>query len=381
MNAFKKMLGVLLSLALCLSLSIPAMAASDTTVSFKANPPDENEIFTVAFSIKNSKLNALQFAVRFDPAVITPVDKTGAVTDRFFAFAEKNQAYLSTVGCTVNPETGFVGFTGYISPGETAAAIQNGEAVFGNSATTLFTFRFKKLTDGNPQFKIATKEQGEPYEHAFPEGMGIMSRNGASEGTVSFDFTALNGTTNQESLPSSGGGATSQLTAKQLLEKSIILKLGSPALVKDSGAMAFYPGEKSVVPFTNKDGRTMVPLRFLGETLGAEVVWKNDTQSVVLTKDSTEIIMTIGTEAYTINGKPHTMNTAPILMPSGDGNHRTMVPVRFVAEALGQTVAWEPARELIVIAPGSYTWNETGTLEQNVLNEASRLLLLYGGFV
>lgn len=61
--------------------------------------------------------------------------------------------------------------------------------------------------------------------------------------------------------------------------------------------------------------------------------------------NKTIIVMTIGDTNYTVNGKTETMNQAPILEPTG----RTMVPVRFVAEALGATVSWNEALKQVTI--------------------------------
>ena len=86
-------------------------------------------------------------------------------------------------------------------------------------------------------------------------------------------------------------------------------------------------------PYVDSAWRTMVPFRVLGETFGATVNWDEDAQTVTYTLGDTEIVMTIGSDTYTVNGDEKTMDTAPVIQ-----NSRTMVPVRFVAEALGYTV-------------------------------------------
>lgn len=82
------------------------------------------------------------------------------------------------------------------------------------------------------------------------------------------------------------------------------------------------------------DGRTMVPIRALTETFGAEVNYDNDARTVTIVDGDTTIVMTIGETTYTVNGEEQTMDVAPVI-GSGD---RTYVPVRFVAEALGYKV-------------------------------------------
>ena len=80
------------------------------------------------------------------------------------------------------------------------------------------------------------------------------------------------------------------------------------------------------------DSRTMVPIRALTETFGAEVDFKDNVVTIV--DGDTTVVMTIGETTYTINGEEATMDVAPVI-GSGD---RTYVPIRFVAEALGYKV-------------------------------------------
>ena len=80
------------------------------------------------------------------------------------------------------------------------------------------------------------------------------------------------------------------------------------------------------------DGRTMVPIRALTETFGAEVDFKDNVVTIV--DGDTTVVMTIDETTYTVNGEEATMDVAPVI-GSGD---RTYVPIRFVAEALGYKV-------------------------------------------
>ncbi len=57
------------------------------------------------------------------------------------------------------------------------------------------------------------------------------------------------------------------------------------------------------VPPTLVEGRTFVPLRKIFEILGANVEWDGDTKTVTGTKDGTTIIMTVGQTTFTVNGK------------------------------------------------------------------------------
>jgi len=93
-----------------------------------------------------------------------------------------------------------------------------------------------------------------------------------------------------------------------------------------------------------KNSRTLVPLRFIGEALGAKIDWDNKTRSVSYTTSDKVVILTVGKTSATINGKNYTLDCAPVIV-----NDRTLVPVRFISEALGASVLWDNATRSIDI--------------------------------
>ena len=92
------------------------------------------------------------------------------------------------------------------------------------------------------------------------------------------------------------------------------------------------------------DGRTMVPLRFVGETLGADVSWDGENRQVTYTTAARKIILTVGQTGVLVEDTPAEMDTAPMII--GD---RTMVPVRFVARWLGAVVRWDDEAKRVEI--------------------------------
>ena len=108
---------------------------------------------------------------------------------------------------------------------------------------------------------------------------------------------------------------------------------GAPE-VRVNGYIVQFP---DAGPFIDENNRTMIPVRFVAENLGAKVSWDQDTQTATIEKGYTTVKITIGdAELFVINeGIPEkvTMDTAAVLRDS-----RTYVPIRFVAEALGAYV-------------------------------------------
>ena len=93
-----------------------------------------------------------------------------------------------------------------------------------------------------------------------------------------------------------------------------------------------------------KNDSTMVGFRSILEALGATVKWDEDTQTVTAEKDDTSIILTIGSTSAYVNGEEKPLLAAPELTAD-----TTMIPVRFVSEALGMKVGWDDSCQLVTI--------------------------------
>ena len=95
---------------------------------------------------------------------------------------------------------------------------------------------------------------------------------------------------------------------------------------------------------TIENGRTLVPLRAIFEAMGANVDWNQSTQRATATKGGTTVNLRIGSLTPTINGQ-----VKPLDVPAKIVNGRTLAPLRFVGEAFGSTVGWNPVTQKITI--------------------------------
>lgn len=84
-----------------------------------------------------------------------------------------------------------------------------------------------------------------------------------------------------------------------------------------------------------ENGRTMVPMRKIFESLNSKVDWEGETQTITATKDDTEIVLQINNPTLYKNGVAELMDVSPVIR---DGS--TFVPARAVAQALGTKVDW-----------------------------------------
>lgn len=89
-------------------------------------------------------------------------------------------------------------------------------------------------------------------------------------------------------------------------------------------------------PFIDENARTLVPIRFIAEQMGAEVGWDGSINLVTIVKGTAEIKLTIGEKRAQVNGAWKTFDTSATLK-----NGRTMVPLRFISETLGAEVEWD----------------------------------------
>lgn len=84
------------------------------------------------------------------------------------------------------------------------------------------------------------------------------------------------------------------------------------------------------------NGRTLVPMRKIFESLGATVDWNGDTKTVTSVREDKTIILIIDSYTMYVNGEEVTLDVAPCLI-----NGRTMVPARAVSESFDLKVDWD----------------------------------------
>lgn len=97
-------------------------------------------------------------------------------------------------------------------------------------------------------------------------------------------------------------------------------------------------------PAFSKNGRTLVPFRFLAESLGAEVSWDSQTSTAGLTLKDKKVKVTLGSKNATINGQAATLD-----VPAESIGGRTFIPLRFVSEALGAVVDYDAKSQAITV--------------------------------
>lgn len=360
----------MLVVVVAISTPIEVLAAENKTaaVVFNASECDADGNFLLSMTIYNAKFNTFQFVIRYDQTTVTPVDKTGAPTGSFSAFSKKKTGtdWLSTVGTSIDTQKGLIDFTGYVTPGDGLSTdgleqIQ-GYANVGDTGISVFDFHFRKTGSTDTVIEIASQSTSKVYSGFLPEGAALIDAGEKLPLDVKFDLPKSVGTggTYRPSAPK----ADSAMTKEERLKGTIALQIGNYGAAAEGTLFQIDPDNPDVHPYIDGNGRTMVPVRFVAEQLGASVNWNSTVQQVTIKSGDRTILMTIGSRNYTVNGVANSMDTAPVIKA---GWNRTMVPIRFVSEALGRAVEWDPQNRLVIITEKSTPWQSDRDAEKQAV--------------
>lgn len=117
-------------------------------------------------------------------------------------------------------------------------------------------------------------------------------------------------------------------------------------MTKETGTIIFDLNEKSatlngeevdnISPYLDaKTGTTMVPFRFIGEAMGAEISFDDKTKTGIFAKDGKRIELVNGSAKAKVDGKE-----VSLPLPATIKNGSFYVPLRFVSEQMGAEVIW-----------------------------------------
>ena len=126
-------------------------------------------------------------------------------------------------------------------------------------------------------------------------------------------------------------------------ENEIVLIIG------EKDALIFGETRTNDVAPVIRNERTMLPSRFIAESLGASVEWNEEKQLVTIKgknekDEDITILITIGAAYSSVNGESIKLDS-----PAFIENDRTYTPVRFIAEQLGASVDWNESKQKVTI--------------------------------
>ncbi len=132
---------------------------------------------------------------------------------------------------------------------------------------------------------------------------------------------------------------------------ALIIIFSNSFSMKSDAARAiklFVNGEditKLTSPIIEED-RTLVPIRFISEEIGATVTWDNANRTVRVEKDGKSFLLKIDSRLVEFNngGSYELTDVAPKII-----NDRTFVPLRLVSNALNININWDEENRYVLV--------------------------------
>ncbi|ARR10745.1 copper amine oxidase N-terminal domain-containing protein [Paenibacillus bovis] len=147
-------------------------------------------------------------------------------------------------------------------------------------------------------------------------------------------------------------GTLAVVTAVSMISGALLLSAPNSVFaataikVTVDSATVNFPDQKPVLD----NNRVLIPTRFVAQQLGGKVGYNSKSKTVTIQQGAKTITLKINSAKVMAGGK-----TVMLDVPAKVVRGRTMVPLRFVSEAMGATVDWNQARSLVSITTGTGT--------------------------
>lgn len=137
-------------------------------------------------------------------------------------------------------------------------------------------------------------------------------------------------------------GLDTDAKARNISTNSIILYLGSSKAFVNDMKVSIDKDNPDIQPVV-KNSTTLVPIRFISESLGAKVDWDGKTSTVTITFNNKIIKLVLNSKKMLVNGYENELT-----VPAEASEGRIFIPLRAVSQAFGKKVFYD--RKLIVIS-------------------------------
>jgi len=137
-----------------------------------------------------------------------------------------------------------------------------------------------------------------------------------------------------------------------LIHTTLTLRIGSKELVVEKADEKTVVALDAAPEIPPEASRTFLPIRPVVEALGGQIHWFAEDRRVEIQSGDRKIVLWIDRATALVDGIEVSIDAVesavrPYVAPPG----RTMLPLRFVAEALGAEVRWDDATRVITIIP------------------------------
>ena len=197
------------------------------------------------------------------------------------------------------------------------------------------------------EYKLSETAKDENGKELVPDKLKISISYELANGVVWLDdLSLLSGETDKNRVVEPILTPEAEVGLKGKLTPAVTLMVGSGITYANSIKKRIDDNNAYVQPVII-NGRTLVPVRFISENMGAEVEWEQASQTVSISHNGKNIKLQLGSNNMLIDGSPVTLDVA-----AGTINGRTFIPLRALSEALGKQVFWDD-KGLIVISDDS----------------------------
>jgi hypothetical protein len=307
-------------------------------------------------------------AVSFDEETMTEIYTLKAAVAAYGGYAQVTPAEQSVQGRSpasilINPDAGYY-ITGLTDNGNAVAptAIKdNGNGTFTYSIPSLYEDhnilvtleKYKYTIDAEAgQGGTITPSGNVSVDYGENKSFTITPDDGYMISQILVDGTALTTTDSTYTFNSVTANHTISATFNALpVANSIMitLQIDNPYItVNGVSTKIDAQGSKPVI----EEGRTLVPIRTIIESLGGTVEWDATERKVTTTLSGHSIVLWIDNNTALVDGNkkviyPDNLSVTPIII-----NSRTYLPLRFICENLGASVNWYDPTKTITI----YYW-------------------------
>ena len=126
-------------------------------------------------------------------------------------------------------------------------------------------------------------------------------------------------------------------------ETVLVLQVGKPTFT--TNGVSFPLDSPPII----KNGRTLVPIRAIVESLGGTVTWSEVAKKVTVSLEGMNIELWLGKNTAKTNGVGVRIDPANSKVVPEIINGRTMLPLRFISESFGCSISWEGTTKIITI--------------------------------
>ncbi len=217
-----------------------------------------------------------------------------------------------------------------------SSAVLNGEITArGGSAITAYGFSFKAEGGDWTQVQAGTDD----LQGSFSYSVSSLSPNN--------EYYFKSWATNSQ------GTAYGQEKGFLVLEEQKVKAPGSMVMRFYIDKNQYYVNDQEKTMDTAPiiyEERTLLPIRYVAENLGATVSWDAESRKVTITLNDQTIELWIGQNIARVNGvsipiDPDNPAVTPIIQDPG----RAMLPLRFISETLGCQVDWNPDKQEVKV--------------------------------